>query len=155
MPANKPPSDDLLARAAELRAGGLSWEAVAAKIGRAADTVRRWPTQYPDRWQAVLHAAERRLVSEAGAESVLVLRQLLRSDDGWRWIMLLRTSSWRRMVVRSIASRSSSVRRDVASRITTRVPRSVVARACSGAEVGGGAVSTSSSAIDRSIATWH
>ena len=81
MPANKPPSDDLLARAAELRAGGLSWEAVAAKIGRAADTVRRWPTQYPDRWQAVLHAAERRLVSEAGAESVLVLRQLLRSDD--------------------------------------------------------------------------
>jgi hypothetical protein len=81
MSRNKPPSDDLLAQAAELRAGGLNWEAVAAKVGRAADTVRRWPTLYPDRWQAVLHAAERRLVSEAGAESVLVLRQLLRSDD--------------------------------------------------------------------------
>ena len=81
MAANKAPSDAALARAAELRAGGSSWEAVAAKTNRAAETVRRWPTLYPDRWHAALRDAERRLVCEAGAESVLVLRQLLRSDD--------------------------------------------------------------------------
>jgi hypothetical protein len=81
MPANKPPCDDLLNHAAELRAGGLSWEAVAAQVGRSAETVRKWPAAYPDRWQALLHAAERRLARDAGAESVLILRQLLRSDD--------------------------------------------------------------------------
>jgi hypothetical protein len=81
MSAAKPPSDELLARAAELRAAGSTWDAVAAKLNRAADTVRRWPILYPDRWQSALRAAERRLVSEAGAESVLVLRTLLRSDD--------------------------------------------------------------------------
>jgi hypothetical protein len=81
MPAFKPPSDELLTHAAELRAAGLSWEAVAAKVGRSAETVRKWPTAYPDRWQSLLHAAERRLVCEAGAESVLILRQLLRSAD--------------------------------------------------------------------------
>ena len=32
MPSNQPPSDDLLDQAAELRAGGMSWEAVAAKL---------------------------------------------------------------------------------------------------------------------------
>ena len=81
MPAAKPPSDDLLARAAELRAGGATWDAVAAKLNRSADTVRKCPALYPDRWQAALHNGERRLVAEAGAESVLVLRTLLRSDD--------------------------------------------------------------------------
>lgn len=81
MPANKPPPDELLTHAAELRAAGLSWEAVAAKVGRSAETARRWPSTYPDRWQALLQAAERRLVCEAGAESVLILRQLLRSND--------------------------------------------------------------------------
>jgi hypothetical protein len=81
MPANTPPSDDLLNHAAELRAGGLSWEAVAAKVGRSAETVRKWPAAHPDRWKALIHAAERRLAREAGAESVLILRQLLRSED--------------------------------------------------------------------------
>ncbi|MBY0514548.1 MAG: hypothetical protein K2P78_11630 [Gemmataceae bacterium] len=81
MSAAKPPSEALLARAAELRAGGATWDAVAARLNRSADTVRKWPVAYPDRWHAALHAAERRLVAEAGAESVLVLRSLLRSDD--------------------------------------------------------------------------
>jgi hypothetical protein len=81
MPANTPPPDDLLELTAELRAGGLSWEAVAAKVGRSAETVRKWPATYPDRWKAHLHAAERRLAREAAAESMLILRQLLRADD--------------------------------------------------------------------------
>lgn len=81
MPTNTPPPDELLELTAELRAGGLSWEVVAAKVGRSAETVRKWPAAYPDRWKAHLHAAERRLAREAAAESMLILRQLLRSDD--------------------------------------------------------------------------
>lgn len=79
--SNHPPSDALLADAAELRAGGATWEVVAARLGRAADTVRHWPRAYPDRWRDALFRAERRLAREAGAESVLILRALLRSDD--------------------------------------------------------------------------
>ena len=81
MANTKPPADSVLARAAELRAAGSNWEVVAAKLHRAADTVRKWPALYPTQWQTALHTAERRLVSEASAESVLILRQLLRSDD--------------------------------------------------------------------------
>jgi hypothetical protein len=80
MPCNAP--DRLLAEAAELRAAGSSWEVVAAQVGRAARTVRRWPTLYRARWAAALRAAEARIATEAAAESVLTLRQQLRSEDG-------------------------------------------------------------------------
>ena len=81
MPSPKPPPKDLLALAAEARAGGAAWDAVATKVGRAADTVRRWPTAYPAAWAAAFRAAERRLLAEATAESVHTLRKQLRSDD--------------------------------------------------------------------------
>jgi hypothetical protein len=80
----KPPTPallDLLAQAADLRSGGASWEAVAAQVGRSADTCRRWPALYPDDWRRLYAAAEERLVVEASAESVLVLRKLLRAED--------------------------------------------------------------------------
>src|SRR4051794_28517484 len=81
MPRNTPPPDALLATAAELRAAGLAWDAVAAEVGRAADTVRKWPGLYPSRWTKHLRAAEDRLLAEAAAESVFFLRKQLRSDD--------------------------------------------------------------------------
>jgi hypothetical protein len=81
MSANTSPSEAVLARAAELRATGNSWEAVAAQMHRSVSTIRKWPNLYAERWHAALRAAERRLLADAGAESVLVLRQLLRSDD--------------------------------------------------------------------------
>ncbi len=81
MHANKPPNDALLTQAAELRAGGATWDAVARAIHRAPGTVSRWPREYADRWQIALRDAEQQLVCEAAAESVLVLRKLLRSDD--------------------------------------------------------------------------
>ena len=81
MANTKPPAESVLARAAELRAAGSNWEVVAAKLHRAAETVRKWPALYPTEWQAALRTTERRLVFEAGAESVLILRQLLRSED--------------------------------------------------------------------------
>lgn len=77
----QPPPDDLLALAAELRAGGMAWDAVAAKVGRATATVRRWPTAYRRKWAAALRAAEAQLVADATAESVHTLRRQLRSDD--------------------------------------------------------------------------
>jgi len=77
----KPPPDHLLALAADLRAGGAPWDAVADKVGRAAETVRRWPAVYPAAWSAAARAAEQRLLAEATAESVLTLRKQLRSED--------------------------------------------------------------------------
>lgn len=79
--SHTPPEDVVLARAADLRAAGLSWDTVAARLLRPADEVRAWPTLYATEWRTALHAAERRLVGEASAESVLILRQLLRSQD--------------------------------------------------------------------------
>lgn len=86
MPRQKPPSDDLFARAAEQRAGGATWEAVAKEVHRAASTVRRWPRRYADRWTTALLQAERRMASQADCESVLTLRKLLLSqDEKVRW----------------------------------------------------------------------
>ncbi len=76
-----PPADAVLSRAALLRAAGCSWETVAAELGLAAGTVQKWPETAPERWQIALADAERRVVTEATAEAVLVLRQLLRADD--------------------------------------------------------------------------
>jgi transposase len=78
---NKPPSDKLLARAAELRAGGTTWAAVAARLGKSESAVSKWPRKYPDRWLDAMHRAERRQALDSEAEAVLTLRTLLRSDD--------------------------------------------------------------------------
>lgn len=71
----------LLARAAELRAGGSSWEQVAAAVGRAGATCQRWPRSHPDLWRRLYRAAEQQLIAEIGAESLRVLRAQLRSKD--------------------------------------------------------------------------
>jgi hypothetical protein len=71
----------VLRKAAELRAGGASWEAVAAAVGRGPKAVRRWPTRYAARWANALQAAERQLLADATAESVHTLRRQLRSED--------------------------------------------------------------------------
>ena len=68
-----------LTRAANLRAAGCSWESVAAQLGRAVEGVLKWPDD--ERWPALLADAEKRLAVEAGAEAVLVLRNLLRAED--------------------------------------------------------------------------
>ncbi|QDU18285.1 hypothetical protein [Urbifossiella limnaea] len=73
--------DATLARAAQLRAAGCSWESVAAQLGKAVETVLKWPEKYADRWPPLLADAEKRVAVEAGAEAVLILRQLLRAED--------------------------------------------------------------------------
>src|SRR5438132_12243836 len=83
---NKPPPDDELVLAAELRIGNHTWYAVAEKVHRSAETVRRWPLKYADRWRAAMHHAERRLAVDSEAEAVVALRALLRDKDSKiRW----------------------------------------------------------------------
>jgi hypothetical protein len=82
----RPPSPHCLTLAAELRIGGSTWEAIAARLRRSPETVRRWPREYPDHWRQATSEAERRLAAEAEAEAVVILRQLLCSaDDKLRW----------------------------------------------------------------------
>ena len=81
MPRQQPPSDALFAKAAEIRAMGLSWESVAKEVKRAVRTVYYWPQRYAERWAAALLQAERNLAAHADGESVLTLRRLLMSDD--------------------------------------------------------------------------
>jgi hypothetical protein len=71
----------LMARAAELRAGGQKWEAVAAQLKRSAAACREWRKTYPAVWEQLLRDAHLQVAAEAGSEAVLVLRNLLRSDD--------------------------------------------------------------------------
>lgn len=78
---NLPPSDKLLLEAVELRIGGFKWEVVAQKLRRSVHTVRQWPVRYPDRWQAAIERAEQRLSVDSNAESVLILRNLLRAEE--------------------------------------------------------------------------
>ena len=80
MRASKPPRA-LINQAAELRAAGSSWEAVAREVGRTLDTVRRWPTLYKSIWKEAIQRAEEQLLTETTAESVFTLRRQLRSED--------------------------------------------------------------------------
>lgn len=74
-------SDDMLMQAAELRAGGAKWEAVARALDRALSTVEAWPRRFKERWRAAMRVAEKQAIGEARAESVHVLRKQLRSED--------------------------------------------------------------------------
>lgn len=71
----------LLARAAELRASGASWNNVAVALGRSAATCRRWPQKYPDLWRQAFATAARERLAEGGAEGLQTLREMLRSKD--------------------------------------------------------------------------
>jgi hypothetical protein len=71
----------LLARAAELRAGGTSWEQVALTLGRSVATCRGWPHKYADLWRRVYATAVRERLAAGGAEALFVLREMLRSED--------------------------------------------------------------------------
>ena len=82
----KPPSDRQLRLAAEERASGSSWVVVGKRLRRSAETVRKWPLKFPDRWKAAQTEAERSIAADAEGESVLILRSLLRADDDkTRW----------------------------------------------------------------------
>jgi hypothetical protein len=67
--------------AAWLRAAGVSWRGVGAKLKRNPDTPRSWPRYYPELWQAALCEANEASASETAAQGHVVLRRLCRSED--------------------------------------------------------------------------
>jgi hypothetical protein len=86
MPKPTPPSDELLHRAAELRAAGATWETVAREVKRSVRAVYYWPRRYAERWTDALTRAERLMTAQADCESVRTLRGLLVSkDETVRW----------------------------------------------------------------------
>ena len=86
MPRKKPPSEELFARAAELRAAGVTWETIAKEVNRAVRTVYYWPRKYPKLWADALLQAERDMNSQSDSEAVRGLRGMLMSqDEKIRW----------------------------------------------------------------------
>ncbi|HJZ91664.1 MAG TPA: hypothetical protein VKE40_12390 [Gemmataceae bacterium] len=71
----------LLATAAEIRAVGHPWEAVAKKVNRRAKTCRGWPGKYPTEWQALYRQVEERRFEETSKEAHSYLINLLRHED--------------------------------------------------------------------------
>jgi hypothetical protein len=82
MSGRKAPSESLLARAAELRALGYTWDATAKTMKRSPHTISKWPHFYPERWAAALEQARRRTVGDLSIEALVALRKLLRDNDG-------------------------------------------------------------------------
>src|SRR5437016_11549286 len=79
--AKKPPSDQRLDQAVELRRRGGTWEVVAQRLNCSAETVRKWPLYYPMRWQAAIRRTRAKLADAADGEVTHVLRMLLEDDD--------------------------------------------------------------------------
>lgn len=71
----------LLARAAQMRAGGETWPAVATALGRAVSTVEQWPSRHPQAWSKALVGAIENALGEYENEALLTARMMLRSKD--------------------------------------------------------------------------
>src|SRR5262245_4555140 len=71
----------LLATAAEMRAVGHPWEAVARKVHRTAKTCRNWPVKFKADWEALYRAVEERRFEETSKEAHSYLINLLRHED--------------------------------------------------------------------------
>jgi hypothetical protein len=69
-----------MTRAADVRAGGASWDAVAERLNCRPATCSRWPALYPGVWRRLLREAQRRQEQEAACEARTVLRSLLRGS---------------------------------------------------------------------------
>jgi hypothetical protein len=66
---------------AELRAGGVSWARIGAKLKRRPATCRHWTWRYRVDWAAIYAAAIAERDDQSEAESIGSLRELLRSKD--------------------------------------------------------------------------
>jgi hypothetical protein len=71
----------LIATAAELRSGGLSWAAVAKQVRRSPKTCANWPQRFPAEWARHYTEAQRKRFTEASDEALCCLRTLLRQAD--------------------------------------------------------------------------
>src|SRR5437867_3733337 len=77
-PDRTPPADlmSLLKVAAESRAMGNPWPAVAKRVGRDERTVRRWKEHYPRVWRRLFRQAEDDLFNQVAGMAVTVMSNL-------------------------------------------------------------------------------
>src|SRR5262245_17346401 len=71
----------LMTVAAELRSGGASWEAVAARVSRRPATCRQWPGRFRADWEPLYREAQGRRYEEAGNEALALLRRHMRDTE--------------------------------------------------------------------------
>jgi hypothetical protein len=69
---------DLIFKAAEMRAAGLSWASIGRELGRDESTCRNWQVTYRLHWRRIMAAVERHAVLEGAAEARAILRLLMR-----------------------------------------------------------------------------
>jgi hypothetical protein len=81
VPRKKCQSGKLMAQVAELRAAGLSWEAISTTVHLPASELEEWPRLYRGKWNRHVSAAERQLIALATYEAVVALRCQLRGKD--------------------------------------------------------------------------
>src|SRR5438067_76446 len=72
----------LVAAAARLRAGGISWEAIGKEVKRRERTVRYWPYRFPAEWSEHYRVAEEQNLADAAGEALIFLRKHFRDEDG-------------------------------------------------------------------------
>jgi hypothetical protein len=70
-----------LEQAADLRARGVTWEAIAQVLNCKLETCRDWPNRYADEWRRLLGQSDRQHQRDAQAEGRRVLRELVRAED--------------------------------------------------------------------------
>jgi transposase len=70
-----------IAQAAELCAGGVSWPAIAKKLGCSLHVCMQWLTKYPDLWAQLSAKAIAERDAAAAAESIRALRAMLRHTE--------------------------------------------------------------------------
>src|SRR5439155_16529160 len=71
----------LLATAAEMRAVGHPWEAIAKKVHRKAKTCQGWPAKYKAQWDPLYRAAQQRRFDQTATECHAHLVGLMRNAD--------------------------------------------------------------------------
>ncbi|HJZ55500.1 MAG TPA: hypothetical protein VKE74_11100, partial [Gemmataceae bacterium] len=73
-----PEQDDLLERAAELRAGGSSWELAARKLNTDHDALRQLARAHRAEYERHHARSRREVMRDSFAEALLALRTLVR-----------------------------------------------------------------------------
>ena len=70
-----------LEEAADLRARGVAWEAIAQVVNCKLEICRDWPKRYPADWRRLLRRAVRQHQHDGNAEGLRTLRELVRAKD--------------------------------------------------------------------------
>ena len=78
--STKPPSEVRLKLAVHMRRCGSTWRAVGLEVGCSPETVRQWPRNYPQEWQAAVRDDVARSVAQADGEVVRTLTLLLKDE---------------------------------------------------------------------------